>query len=165
MRLAISTPSIVLGSVLVGVFAACGHDDHEPTAEELRAEIAAAHFTPYVVERAEGLRIEVLAPGDGPEITASSHVTLHYNAYVPGVEKPFDTTRESGIPLQLDLSGASGPRPLAGLALGLVGLKRGAKAKFTIGAALGFGDAGNPGGGVPAGSDVVYAVEILEVRG
>ncbi|MCK6448797.1 MAG: FKBP-type peptidyl-prolyl cis-trans isomerase [Planctomycetes bacterium] len=165
MRFAISTPSIVLGSALVGALAACGRNEHEPTAEELRAEVAAAHFTPYVEERAAGLRVEVLAPGEGPAITASSRVTLHYNAYVPGIEKPFDTTRESGIPLELDLSGGSGPRPLAGLALGLVGLKRGSKAKLTIGAPLGFGDTGNPGGGVPAGSDVVYAVEILEVRG
>ncbi|MBI5434109.1 MAG: FKBP-type peptidyl-prolyl cis-trans isomerase [Planctomycetes bacterium] len=133
-------------------------------AETSAATLAPAPFQSYVERRDDGLRVEVFAPGDGPAITASSRVTLHYNALLPEAAKPFDTTRETGIPLELDLSGASGPKPIRGLALGLIGLKRGSKAKLTVPPALAWGEAGNPAGGVPEKSDVIYSVEILEVR-
>lgn len=133
-------------------------------AETTAATLAPVDFQSYVEERADGLRVEVFAPGDGPAITASSRVTLHYNALLPQASKPFDTTRETGIPLELDLAGNGGPRPIRGLELGLIGLKVGSKAKLTVPPALAWGDAGNPAGGVPAKSDVIYSVEILEVR-
>lgn len=151
-------------SMLFVSLAGCAPSEPARTPQEIQAELAAASFEPYVEDRGDGLRVELLAPGDGPRVASGSRVTLHYNAYVPGEPKPFDTTRESGIPIELDLSGSAGPRPLPGLARGLLGLARGAKARLTIPAALAWGPSGNPGGGVPAGSDVVYAVEILEVR-
>jgi FKBP-type peptidyl-prolyl cis-trans isomerase len=158
MRLAILTFVLPL--------AACSPSETQaPVASESAAPaVAQPAFEPTVVQRENGLKIELLAPGSGPTIAIDSRVTLHYAAYVPGNEKPFDDTREGGIPLELDLSGRHGPKPLAGLALGLVGLRRSAKAKLTIPAALAWGDAGGPGSSVPPQSDVVYSVEILEVR-
>ncbi|MCE9596312.1 MAG: FKBP-type peptidyl-prolyl cis-trans isomerase [Planctomycetes bacterium] len=134
------------------------------TSEHASETAATATFETYVEKRDDGLQIEVFAPGDGPAIGPTSRVVLHYNALLPGATKPFDSTRESGIPLELDLGASSGPKPVPGLARGLIGLKRGAKAKLTLPPALAWGDAGNPANGVPAASDVVYSIEILEVR-
>jgi FKBP-type peptidyl-prolyl cis-trans isomerase FkpA len=147
------------------VLGACSPSPSDvPAAHAAEHAPAASTFRPYVEQRDGGLRVEWLAPGEGPTITATSHVVLHYNALLPGATKPFDTTRESGIPLELDLGAAHGPKPVSGLCLGLVGLKRGSKAKLILPPALAWGEAGNPANGVPAGSDVVYSVEILEVR-
>lgn len=120
--------------------------------------------TPQTIDRGDGLVVTVQRAGQGEAITNSSAVTLHYRAFVENADKPFDSSYESGVPLQLQLGSSSTPRVIEGLARGLVGLRAGTQAKLAIPAALGWGEAGNEGAGVPKDAGLIYEVDVVGVR-
>lgn len=124
----------------------------------------AAPTLPQTIDRGDGLVVTVQRAGQGDAITSSSAVTLHYRAFVENAEKPFDSSYESGVPLQLQLGSSSTPRVIEGLARGLVGLRAGTQAKLAIPAALGWGEAGNEGAGVPKDAGLIYEVDVVGVR-
>jgi len=132
--------------------------------EPARAVESAVVAAPIPIDRGDGLTVEVIQAGKGAEVTGTSEVSLRYSAFVDGVEQPFDASDESGVPLRVHLGAGASPRVIEGLARGLVGLHVGAKAKLHIPPALGWGATGNPAAGVPADAQLVYDVDVLEVR-
>jgi FKBP-type peptidyl-prolyl cis-trans isomerase len=134
------------------------------SAAKAAAEASDAPAQPTVIDRGDGLTVEVERAGAGVEVAGDSSVTLHYRAFVAGAEKPFDSSYDAGLPLDVKLGAGARPRLIDGLARGLVGLRAGSKAKLKIPAALGWGSAGNEGSGVPKDADLVYEVEVVGVR-
>lgn len=132
-------------------------DASAPASESARPQ-------PRVIDLGDGAAVEILVPGEGPAPQAGGRVLFHYKAFVQGQSEPFDTTRKVGIPLEVELDGSSSRRPIEGLARALPRLRQGTRARVTIPALLGWGAAGNPGAGVPPDSDLMFEVEVVDVR-
>lgn len=164
-----STRSAVLCVAML--LAACGRSDSGDSGLVVVPGTASstANHTPIptLLDLGEGLVVEVLDPGRGSATSitpAGSRVRFHYSAFVAGSTEPFDTTKKTGIPLEVALASDAKPRPIAGLERALRRLAEGARANVTIPAALGWGEAGNPSAGVPPNSDLRFEVEVVEVR-
>ncbi len=159
--------------------AACSQENAEPKVDTKSESSASAEheaaptsttpalpndFETKVYDRGDGLKVEIYAPGSGPEIATGSHVRFHYDARIVGKSETFDSTRGSGIPMELEIGSSRGPKPIEGLSRGLIGLRAGSRAKLTIPAKLAWGEQGNSQIGVPPNSEVSFAVEILSVQ-
>ena len=104
-----------------------------------------------------GLVVRELAAGEGPTPTLESTVRVHYEGkLVDGTV--FDSSLKRGEPVEFRLD-----RVVPGWQEGLQMMKVGGKAKLTIPAELGYGDAGQ--GIIPPKSALVFEVELLAVTG
>ncbi len=110
------------------------------------------------------LGIEVTKTGTGTAATAGKHVTIHYKASVADAEKPFDSTFASNRPLEVELGVGAKLPVIEGLRRGLEGLMPGSEVRLKIPANLAWGEKGNPAVGVPANADVIFEVQVLDVR-
>jgi FKBP-type peptidyl-prolyl cis-trans isomerase len=119
---------------------------------------------PIHVDKGDGLRVEIVARGSGAEVASTSSVELHYEAYVAGSEKPFDSTSAGGSPLVVHLGAQGGLRVIEGLARGLVGLRAGDRARISIPPALGWSETAREKVGVPADAELVYEVRVVGVE-
>jgi FKBP-type peptidyl-prolyl cis-trans isomerase len=100
------------------------------------------------------LRIEELAPGDGPTAEPETEVTIRFTA-----------TLEDGTPILranepytflLDMG-----EVIVGLDRGVTGMRAGGKRRLTIPPSLGYANRGAPG--IPKGATLVFEVELLAV--
>lgn len=124
------------------------------------AEAPAKETKPKFTE----LGIEVTKTGTGTAATAGRHVTIHYKASIADAEKPFDSTFASNRPLEVELGVGAKLHVIEGLRRGLEGLMPGSEVRLKIPASLAWGEKGNPAVGVPANADVVFEVQVLDVR-
>ncbi len=101
--------------------------------------------------------IEDRIQGDG-ELCLSSQdvVTVHYTASVEG-QAPYDSSYERGEPSTFRLN-----KVMKGWREGIPGMRVGGKRTLIVPPALGFGDAEREG--IPAGSTLVFDVELVDVR-
>lgn len=122
-----------------------------------RAEDAAPQDLPALLPKAfaVGLKIEDVQEGTGNPIQQNDHVAGHIVGWVVGQNDPFTNSR-AGQPM--DLSPSKGDL-LAGLRLGLLGMRAGGRRRITIPPQLGFGAQEKPG--VPANSTLMLEVEVL----
>ncbi len=127
---------------------------------EKTAEAPAKETKPKFTE----LGIEVTKTGTGTAATAGKHVTIHYKASVADAEKPFDSTFTSNRPLEVELGVGAKLPVIEGLRRGLEGLMPGSEVRLKIPANLAWGEKGNPAVGVPANSDIIFEVQVLDVR-
>lgn len=125
---------------------------------------AEAPAEPETLDRGDGLTVEVLQRGQGPEARLGCELLVHFTSRVDGVEEPFDSTYSRGLPDRWRLSSSASPRLIEGLVRGLEGLPAGSRAVLHIPAALGYGAEGRPGAGIPADSALVYEVQLIDVR-
>jgi peptidylprolyl isomerase len=154
-----------IASTLVALACAtCSKSSDSGGAQRDAAQPAAATVPAGPIDRGDGLTVEVLSAGKGPEVGVSSEVSLSYRAFVDGRDEPFDSSDDSGVPFRLVLGANAHPRVIEGLSRGLVGLRAGTKAKLHIPPELGWGSTGNPQAGVPADSKLTYEVHLLDVR-
>jgi len=100
-----------------------------------------------------GLGYAVLQPGTGPKAAATDFVLVNYIGYLAATGAVFDQNQSA--PMQAD-----GVIPGFGEGLGLI--QRGAIYRLCIPAALGYGAAAS--GPIPANSDLVFQVELLDSR-
>lgn len=105
------------------------------------------------------LKIEDLKTGDGTEATAGKSVTVHYTGTLTNGTK-FDSSLDRGEPFTFKLGAGE---VIAGWDQGVQGMKVGGKRKLTIPPQLGYGDQ-SIGDKIPAGSTLVFEVELLEVK-
>lgn len=110
------------------------------------------------------LAVHVTKPGDGTPATAGRRVWIDYSASLVDAAKPFDSTRATRAPLEVDLSVGARLPVIEGLRRGLEGLKPGCTARLEIPAKLAWGEKGNPAVGVPANADVVFEVTVIDVQ-
>jgi FKBP-type peptidyl-prolyl cis-trans isomerase len=106
---------------------------------------------------ASGLQYGVLrAGGKDPSPTAADIVEVHYTGWLTNGRK-FESSRDHGQPARYQLSSM-----IKGWIEGLQLMTPGARYKFVVPPALGFGEQGQ--GEVPPNSTLVFDVELLKVQ-
>lgn len=102
------------------------------------------------------LQVVDITPGTGAEATADSTVKVNYKGGLASNGQIFD---QSSAPIELSLN-----QVIAGWKEGIPGMKVGGKRKLLIPAAKGYGQSGTPDGSIPPNSDLVFEVELVEVK-
>lgn len=111
---------------------------------------------PEVKVTPSGLQYEVIEEGDGPTPTAQDSVTVHYTGkLIDGTV--FDSSVDRGEPADFPVT-----QVIPGFAEGLKMMNKGSKYVLYIPASLGYGN--NEAGSIPAGSTLVFEVEMIEVN-
>ena len=110
-----------------------------------------------VVTTASGLQYKILLPGDrkAAPVAPTDEVTVQYRGkLIDG--KQFDSTYDRNAPLSLKVNGV-----IPGWREALLLMKPGAKWQLFVPSELGYGK--NPQPGIPAGSLLIFEVELLSV--
>lgn len=106
---------------------------------------------------ASGLQYEVLTPGNGAKPAETDTVTVNYmGTLINGQE--FDNSYKRGKPISFPLNGV-----IRGWTEGVQLMPVGSKYKFYIPYQLGYGT--SEAGSIPAGSTLIFEVELLEING
>jgi peptidyl-prolyl cis-trans isomerase A (cyclophilin A) len=104
-----------------------------------------------------GLRYVVDKEGTGATPVASDNVTVHYTgSFLDG--KIFDSSVQRGQPATFGLN-----QVIKGWTEGLQLMKEGAKYRFIIPPALGYGEQGYPGA-IPPNSTLIFEIELIKVN-
>ncbi|MEO6070720.1 MAG: FKBP-type peptidyl-prolyl cis-trans isomerase [Chitinophagaceae bacterium] len=112
---------------------------------------------PGVKTTPSGLQYEVVVKGSGPMPTATDSVTCHYKGtLIDGTE--FDNSYSRGEPITFPVSGV-----IKGWTEALQLMPAGSKYKLYIPQQLAYGP--NEIGNIPAGSVLLFDVELLKVNG
>lgn len=104
-------------------------------------------------------------PGSGAEAVAGSKVSVHYTGWIYDERKPdkhgekFDSSLDRGEPFSFNLGDK---QVIRGWDEGVAGMKVGGKRTLMIPAEYGYGNRGV--GPIPAGSSLVFDVELLDVK-
>ncbi len=116
---------------------------------------------PKIVETKTGLKYEDLKVGTGDEAKAGQTVKVHYTGWLAKGGKKFDSSVDRGKAFEFPLGKG---RVIKGWDEGVAGMKVGGKRKLHIPAKLAYGDREVGDGLIPAGSDLVFEVELLGVE-
>jgi len=103
---------------------------------------------------ASGLGYAVLREGTGPKPAKTDFVLIGYIGYLAANGAVFD--QNPGTPLSLD-------NVIPGFAEGLQLMPRGSVYRFCVPAALGYGATG-AGDAIPANSDLVFQIELIDSK-
>ncbi|HPB46330.1 MAG: FKBP-type peptidyl-prolyl cis-trans isomerase [Microthrixaceae bacterium] len=106
------------------------------------------------------LRTTDLVVGDGEEATATSEVSLHYEAVHGSDATTFDSSFERGQSFDVTLGQH---QVIEGFEQGIVGMRVGGRRRIEIPAALGYGDTG-AGTAVAPGETLVFIVDLVAVN-
>ena len=110
---------------------------------------------PGVMTTASGLQYEIITEGTGAKPTAQDSVTCNYmGTLLNGTE--FDNSYKRGEPITFNLGGV-----IKGWTEGLQLMSEGAKYKFYIPYALGYG--AHDYGPIPGGSTLIFEVDLIKV--
>lgn len=99
---------------------------------------------------------QTLIKGDGPKVTATSTVAVHYTGWLTNGTQ-FDSSWDRGAPVALSLNQGV----IEGWTKGLAGQTVGSQVLLVIPPDLGYGSTAN--GSIPANSSLIFVVDILGV--
>ncbi|WP_061781734.1 FKBP-type peptidyl-prolyl cis-trans isomerase [Microbacterium hominis] len=102
------------------------------------------------------LAVEVLKKGDGPAVGGTDSIRINYTGVTWADRKVFDSTWENGASAAVTLDAV-----VPGFAQALDGQTVGSQILVVIPPALGYGDTAS--GSIPAGSTLVFVIDILGV--
>ncbi|MFV0253995.1 MAG: FKBP-type peptidyl-prolyl cis-trans isomerase [Beutenbergiaceae bacterium] len=105
----------------------------------------------------EGLQVEVLADGDGREVSSGAAVVANYAGYVWGSDTAFDSSYERGAPAMFSLN-----QVVAGWTEGIPGNLVGSRLLISIPPDKGYGETGNAGAGIAGTDTIVFVVDLVE---
>lgn len=126
--------------------------NNEPT-EELKVDPSA-----YIVEGdITELKIEDVAVGSGEEVKPGDNVKVHYKGTIAQTGQKFDSSYDRGEPIEFGLDGV-----IVGWQEGIPGMKVGGKRRLIIPSEMAYG--AQSVAGIPANSDLVFEVELLDVK-
>lgn len=108
------------------------------------------------VEKDNGLIIEDLVIGDGPEVPEDGLVVVHTTGLFKDGSKFYDS-REMGRPMPAPLS-----MMMEGWRQGVPGMKKGGKRRLVIPAALAYGEKGQPPR-IPPDADLTFTIDLLDL--
>ena len=154
LRVLIPAGAIALVVVLVAVIASMSSgartmsDGSDGTADD-----------PDLKEATSGVKIRDIVVGDGKECPPAATVKVHYTGWLTD-GTIFDTSKERG-PAKFSLDPNSQNSVIQGWQLGIPGMKVGGKRKLVISADRGYQN--RPQGKIPAGSTLIFEVELLDV--
>jgi FKBP-type peptidyl-prolyl cis-trans isomerase len=146
------TTPVLLIAIVVGALAGCGgggdgeSDQGEPA-------------VPERVKLDSGLEFEDLVVGTGESPTAGQTAVVHYTGWLTDGTK-FDSSHDRNKPFEFAVGRR---RVIKGWDQGVVTMKVGGKRKLYIPPALGYGERGF-GNVIPPNSDLVFEVELLEIK-
>ncbi|HEX8476906.1 MAG TPA: FKBP-type peptidyl-prolyl cis-trans isomerase [Telluria sp.] len=135
----------------------------------LSTAVAHAQTTanPAAVSSAPKVEITDVVVGTGAEATLGSTVYMHYTGWLfkPFATKQhgkkFDSSLDAGrTPLDFQLGAG---RVIKGWEQGIVGMKVGGKRTLIIPASLAYGAKG-AGGDIPPNADLIFDVELMDVK-
>ena len=106
----------------------------------------------------DGLAVEVLETGDGPEVKEGQSITVHYAGWLWDGAK-FDASWDRGEPISFGLARGS---LIEGWVDGLAGVPVGSKVLLSVPPEKGYGQRSM--GPIPGGSTLVFAIDILEAQ-
>ncbi len=106
----------------------------------------------------EELVVEVLEPGEGTAVTEGQSITVHYTGWLLGGAK-FDSSWDRGESISFVLARGS---LIDGWVDGLVGQPVGSKVLLVVPPESGYGNRAM--GPIPAGSTLVFAVDVLDAK-
>ena len=112
------------------------------------------HFT----ETPSGLKYYVYREGTGISPTENDIVKVHYEGSLPD-GTVFDSSYQRGEPIEFPLN-----RVIKGWTEGVQLMKEGAAYIFYIPYQLAYGENGTPGGPIGPKQDLIFFVELLEVK-
>ena len=110
-----------------------------------------------------GLKYDESKVGSGQEAKAGSNVSVHYTGWLntDGQKgKKFDSSVDRGTPFNFPLGAG---RVIKGWDEGVAGMKIGGKRTLFIPSSLGYGARG-AGGAIPPNADLIFDVELLEIK-
>lgn len=150
---------IGIAALVIGAFllATQGTRAQVAMAEAPEAFLAKNAERSGVVTLPSGLQYKVIRPGTGPNATAQDLVQVNYDGQLAsGVS--FDASAKHGGPATLPVGGL-----IPGWVEGLQHMNRGARYRFWIPPALGYGPQGAGNGVIPPNALLVFDVEMLEI--
>lgn len=157
-----NTKSIIVGIIIVAALIALvvwGEKAQTPVIQEnMPTETQQASST-RTMTPVQGLNVEVLQEGTGPEAQAGNTVSVHYTGTLTDGTK-FDSSVDRGIPFEFQLGIGE---VIAGWDAGVAGMKVGEKRKLTIAPELGYGTQG-AGGVIPPNATLIFEVELLGIK-
>lgn len=110
---------------------------------------------PGIYQTPSGLQYKVIKMGDGAKPTSTDKVKVHYEGKLIN-GKVFDSSYERGEPIEFELN-----QVIPGWAEGLTLMPVGSIFELYIPSDLAYGD--RPIGEIPAGSTLIFKVELLEI--
>jgi FKBP-type peptidyl-prolyl cis-trans isomerase FkpA len=140
-----------------------GGAQSQPAAQSGTPAAAPAEAAP------QGPQVQVIDTkvGTGQEATIGNTVVVHYTGwfYKPLAKnqrgRKFDSSLDRKEPLDFRLGAG---QVIKGWERGVAGMKVGGKRTLIIPSELGYGKRGAPGGSIPPDSDLIFDVELLEVK-
>lgn len=146
--------------------AACGGDENGPVEVELQDPAQITYASSLGVDlsamerQSSGLYIRDLQPGEGDPTVAGDVLVVHYSGWVNDGTL-FDSSRNPGRdPFTVAVGAGS---VIAGWEEGLLGMRVGGVRQLVIPPQLAYG-AQSPSPLIPAGSVLIFEVELLEVN-
>ncbi|MDF1570156.1 MAG: FKBP-type peptidyl-prolyl cis-trans isomerase [Bacteroidales bacterium] len=109
-----------------------------------------------IIETQSGLQYRVIQEGAGPSPSPESNVKVHYTGYLLDGTK-FDSSHDRGEPAEFPVN-----RVIPGWTEVLQLMKPGAEYVVYIPPHLGYGDR-QMGGDIPAGSTLIFEIELLDI--
>eukprot|EP00756_Hemistasia_phaeocysticola_P008886 Hpha_TRINITY_DN14766_c0_g1::TRINITY_DN14766_c0_g1_i1::g.102379::m.102379 len=105
----------------------------------------------------------VISEGEGEQVvTAGDTVTVHALGIVGNTGKKFWSTKDKGQQPFTYRAGRGGV--IVGWDQGVLGMKVGEKRRILIPAKEGYGEAGFPAWGIPAGGTLDFEIEVLKIK-
>lgn len=114
--------------------------------------------TEEIITTASGLQYVDVAVGDGPEAKAGDHVRAHYLGTLASNGAKFDSSYDRQEPIGFTLGQG---QVIRGWDEGIQGMRVGGKRKLIVPPDLGYGN--RPVGPIPAGSTLVFEVELVGI--
>jgi peptidylprolyl isomerase len=158
-----STTNVILVIVIVILIALFSRNSQKSKAAAGENRIKAAEFLAEnakkegVFTTASGLQYEVLTQGKGEtNPSAASKVKVHYHGTLAD-GTVFDSSVERNSPISFGLN-----QVIPGWTEGVQLMTEGSKFKFYISPDLGYGD--RAAGKIPAGSLLIFEVELLKIE-
>jgi peptidylprolyl isomerase len=111
------------------------------------------------VTTASGLKYYDMVPGTGASPTTGQTCVVNYTGWFTDGKK-FDSSFDAGKPLVFPVGQG---RVIKAWDEGIASMKIGGKRKLLVPSALGYGTRGFPGA-IPPNSDLVFDVELLDVK-
>ena len=109
-------------------------------------------------ERVNELEIIDIEVGTGEEVPAGATITAHYTGALVKNGIIFQSSHDFGKAITFPLSGV-----IAGWTQGVPGMKVGGTRRLVIPAAMAYGSS-SPASNIPADSDLVFDIDLVEVK-
>ncbi len=152
----ISVPVILVASILIFVY--LGKERDIDTLSEQDYEAISKGKEVDEVRDFESLEIQTTKEGDGPMAVLGDTVSVNYEGTLIDGSK-FDSSYDRGMPFEFTLGNGE---VISGWEQGVNGMKVGEERILKIPSALAYEQ--NSVGTIPAGSGLIFKVELLEIK-